>query len=93
MEDSPPAAPKPKARGYHTEIQKQSEQAGLSWWSSAKITRSKTRPPKEQRAYHRAKRSRQDDRQEESWGGQNEILMIKATILALIEQLEEVIGV
>ena len=45
----PAERPKAKAKGVQYQTQVQREAAGKDWWSSAKITRSKTRPNQAQR--------------------------------------------
>ena len=62
----PIQAPRQKAQGRHTSTQVLRQQSGKAWWSSSKITRSKTRPDKAQREANRRKEEqRQCQREQE----------------------------
>ena len=62
----PVQAPRLKAQGRHTSTQVLRQQSGKAWWSSSKITRSKTRPDKAQREANRRKEEqRQGQREQE----------------------------
>ena len=64
---TPAKAPRPKAQGRHTPTQVLREQSGKEWWSSSKITRSKTRPDKAQREENRRKEEQRQRQREQEW--------------------------
>ena len=64
---APAKAPRPKAQGRHTPTQVLREQSGKEWWSSSKITRSKTRPDKAQREENRRKEEQRMLQSEREW--------------------------
>ena len=64
---APAKAPRPKAQGRHTPTQVLREQSGKEWWSSSKITRSKTRPDKAQREENRRQEEQRRLQSEWEW--------------------------
>ena len=64
---APAKAPRPKAQGRHTPTQVLREQSGKEWWSSSKITRSKTRPDKTQREENRRQEEQRRLQSEREW--------------------------
>ena len=64
---APAKAPRPKAQGRHTPTQVLREQSGKDWWSSSKITRSKTRPDKAQREENRRQEEQRRLQSEWEW--------------------------
>ena len=61
----PTQAPRLKAQGRHTSTQVLRQQSGKAWWSSSKITRSKTRPDKAQREANRRKEEQRQSQLEQ----------------------------
>ena len=61
----PTQAPRLKAQGRHTSTQVLRQQSGKAWWSSSKITRSKTRPDKAQREANRRKEEQRHSQREQ----------------------------
>ena len=67
VSQKPAKAPRPKAQGRHTPTQVLREQSGKEWWSSSKITRSKTRPDKAQREENRRREEQRQQQREQEW--------------------------